>query len=199
MIWHNIDQNSDEWFALRMGKFTASTFKDLFAGKTTAAYEKAILRPVFERLTGESPESFSNAYMERGHELEDMARMEYEIETLSEVALGGFCELNEWVGCSPDGFVGDDGLLEIKCHAYNTHINYLMANKLPTIYKWQVHGQMWVTGRKWCDFVSYHPNLPTLIIRVDRDEKLIVELEMVMNESIEKAKEIMAILQNMKK
>lgn len=198
MIFHKIDQNTDEWLKLRSGKFTASAFKDLFSKSNTIAYEKAIYKPVFERLTGESPESFSNEWMERGHELEDEARQAYELETFNKVSDGGFCELNEWVGASPDGFVDEDGLIEIKCPAYNTHMNYLLKQKLPSQYKWQVQGQMWVTGRKWCDFVSYHPNLPILILRIERDEKMIKELEENLNNSIKEAEKIYNQLREIK-
>jgi len=195
MIIHKIDQNTEEWQRLRMGKFTASSFKDLFSGKTTATYEKVIYRIAFERLTGTSPESFSNEWMQRGHELQDSAQMQYELSHNCEVDPGGFVEMNEWAGCSPDGFVGDNGLLEIKCPAYNTHINYLLGGKLPSIYKWQVHGQLWITERQWCDFMSYYPGLPDFIIRVERDKKLIAQLEEAVNDSIKQVKKIMTEIQ----
>ncbi len=190
MKHHDIKQNSEEWLAIRMGKFTASTFSDLFMKPTTATYQKAIYKVVYERLTGERPEDFTNDYMERGKELEHVAAEQYEIDNFVKTSAPGFYELNEWVGCSPDRLVGEDGLLEIKCPAYNTMINYMLSAKLPHQYKWQVHGQMYVTGRKWVDFMAYHPKLKPLIIRVERDEKLIKELETVLNESIEKAKDI---------
>jgi len=198
MKFYDIEQNTPEWVELRKGKFTASTFKDLFSKPTTVAYEKAIYKPVFERLTGESPESFSNEWMERGHELEDEARQAYELETFNKVSNGGFVEMDEWIGCSPDGFVGEDGLIEIKCPAYNTHMNYLRKRKLPSQYKWQVHGQMWITNKQWCDFVSFYPGLPIFILRVNRDEKLIQELETILNVSIEEAKKILTEIENIK-
>ena len=191
MKFYDVQQNTESWMNLRKKKFTASTFKDLFSKPTTVAYEKAIYKPVFERLTGESPESFQNEWMERGHELEDSARMEYELKTFNKVSNGGFVEVNEWVGCSPDGFVGEDGLIEIKCPAFNTHMNYLRKGKLPSQYKWQVHGQIWATERKWCDFVSYYPGLPIFILRVERDEALIKELEEIIDSSIKEAKKVL--------
>lgn len=189
-IFHDVEQNTEEWFNLRMGKFTASSFKDLFMAKTTKGYEKAIYKPVFERLTNESPESFSSDYMERGHELEPLAKECYEMETFSTVLNGGFFTLGEWVGASPDGLVGSDGILEIKSPAYNTMINYLLKKELPSIYKWQVQGQLFVTDRKWCDFMAYHPKLKPLILRIDRDEKMISELAVKLSESIEVAEDI---------
>ena len=187
MIFHNVEQNTEEWYALRLGKFTASSFKDLFATPSTITFEKAIYKPVFERLTGVSPESFTNEYMQRGHDLEGAARLDYEIHSLSEITNGGFCVLNDWVGCSPDGFVNEDGIIEIKCPAYNTHMKYLISGKLPTQYKWQVHGQLWITEREWCDFVSYYPGLPSLIVRIYRSEPLISDLKITIDKGIEKA------------
>ena len=188
--YHNILQNTDEWFNLRLGRFTASTFKDLFMSKSTSGYEKSIYKPVFERLTNELPESFSSEYMERGHELEPIAKDVYEMESFNIVKNGGFFTFGEWIGASPDGLIDSDGILEIKCPAYNTMINYLLKRELPNIYKWQVHGQLYVTGRNWCDFLAFHPKLKPLIIRIDRNESIIKELETKLFESIEFAKNI---------
>ena len=126
MIWHKVDQNGEAWDRLRIGKFTASSFGDLFAHKSTLTYKKAINEVVFGRLTGEAAENFTNQWMERGHELEPMARGEYEMLTFNTVQEGGFFELNDFIGCSPDGVIDDDGLLEIKCPAANTTIEYLL-------------------------------------------------------------------------
>lgn len=186
---YDIEQGSEEWFMLRQKKFTASTFNDLFMGKSTKGYEKAIYQVVFERLTGESPESFTNEWMERGKELESEARETYEMMTFRKVSNGGFVELSEWVGCSPDGWV-EDGLLEIKCPAFNTHLNYLLERKLPKIYEKQVQGQLYVTGAEWCDFMCYHPKLKPLIIRIERDESMILEIKEKLEESIEKVKQL---------
>jgi len=193
MKHHEIEQNTDEWMQLRQGKFTASTFRDLFASKTTKAYQNAIYRVVFERLTGEQPESFSNEYMRRGHELEPLARERYEAETFESVEDGGFF-CSDWVGASPDGLVGKDGLIEIKCPAYSTMIDYMIKQKLPSIYKWQVHGQMYCTGRKWVDFMSYHPKLKPVIIRIDRDESIISELESKLSESVKEVERIIKLI-----
>ncbi len=177
MIWHDVKQNSEEWDVLRRGKFTASSFSDLFMAKSTAGYKKAIRKVVYERLTGESPESFKSDYMERGHEVESLAREQYEINSFNTVTDGGFFELDEWVGCSPDGLISDDGLLEIKSPAYNTFIDYLLSGKVPTEYTYQLQGQLYVTGRKWVDFVAYHPALPIIIIRVLPDPVITEEIK----------------------
>ena len=190
MIWHDVEQNTDEWMGLRLGKFTASSFKDLFAAKTTATYQKAIKKVAYERLTGESPESFKSAYMDRGHEMEPLAKEAYEMETFNDVQEPGFFELNEWVGASPDGLIGEDGLWENKAPAYNTMIDYLIKGTVPSIYIKQIQGQMWVADRKWCDFMCYHPKLKSLIIRVERDETIISELKAKIEESIIEVKNI---------
>ena len=109
--------------------------------------------------------------------------------TFNKVRNGGFVELNEWVGGSPDGFL-NPGLVEIKCPKYSTMIDYLISKQLPKIYEKQVQGQLYVTGAKWCDFMCYHPKLKPLIIRIERDESIISEIKEKLEESIEKAKAI---------
>lgn len=186
-----VEQRSPEWFNLRIGKFTASTFKNLFAGSNTQTYKNEIYRVVFERLTKKSPENVVTEYMQRGTELEPEARSVYELETGNNVKESGFFELNEWIGASPDGLIREDGLIEIKCPKYSTMIEYMIKNKVPSEYIWQIQGQLWVTERKWCDFVAYHPDLPILIIRVLRDENKIKELELAVNQAISEVKKIL--------
>jgi putative phage-type endonuclease len=190
MIWYDVEQNSETWQELRKNKFTASTFSDLFMKKETAGYKKAIRKVVFERLTGESPESFKSEYMDRGHELESAAKEAYEMYSFETVKPGGFFELNEWVGASPDGLIGEDGQIEIKSPAYNTFIDYLLSGRVPTEYTYQIQGQLYVTGRKWSDFVAYHPNLPLIVKRVYPDPVMIKEIEIALNIAIEEAKEM---------
>lgn len=187
---HKVEQNTDEWLDLRRGKFTASTFKELFMAKSTAGYKNAIKKVVYEKLTGESPEFFQTEYMKRGHELEPVARSVYENETFNVVEDAGFFELSEWIGASPDGLVGTDGIIEIKCPAYSTMIDYLIYKNLPNQYKWQVYGQLWVTGRKWCDFMAFHPKLKPVIIRIERDEVIITELIVAVNNAIKDTENI---------
>ena len=194
--FHDIDQNSDEWDELRLGRFTASAFKELFMGPKTAGFEKAIYLPVFERITGETPDSFYGKFMERGHELEPYAIEQYEMDSFVEIDNGGFWSFGEWLGASPDGLIGKDGLFEGKAPAYNTHINYLIKKEVPQIYFWQVHGQMYVTDRNWVDFYSFHPGIKPLCIRVHRDEKIEQELITKLNESIERAQAILSQLSN---
>lgn len=182
--YHNVEQNSEEWFSLRIGRFTASTFKSLFAAKSTAEYQKAINKVVFEKLTNEAPESFKNEYMERGSELEPIAIEQYELNTFNDTTNGGFFSIGDYIGASPDRLVDDDGMVEAKCPSFHTMITYLLKKELPSEYKYQVHGQLFVTGRKWCDFIAYHPKLKMLIIRVERDEAIINEIKQALDEAI---------------
>lgn len=181
----------------RYGRFTASGFAKLFAGKTTATRQDAIADPVWFRLTGSAPESFSTVWTERGHELEPLAREQYEYDRFCAVQDGGFWTLGEWVGASPDGLVGNDGLLEIKCPKHTTIMRYLLQpGEVPKEYFWQVHGQMYVTDRAWCDFSVYHPDMPLKVIRVHRDEKTEAELIKTLSAAIEEAE---ALLESLKK
>lgn len=198
MKFYDIEQNSEDWLALRLGKFTASTFSDLFMKKETAGYKKAIRKVVYERLTGESPESFSNDYMERGHEIEPLAREAYEIKTFNTVTNGGFFEYNEWVGASPDGLIGEDGLLEIKSPIYNTMIDYLIDNILPRQYLYQVQGQLFVTGRKWCHFIAYHPKLPLLFIEVLPNPIIQEQIKAAIEAAVKEADEMIERIKNFK-
>lgn len=166
MITHNMAQGSQEWFAVRLGKFTASHFADLMSGKTTKGYEKAIYRVVYERLTGEMPDDFKSGYMDRGNELEAAGLELYSDLKFYNVQRVGFVERDEWTGCSPDGLIGTDGMIQVKAPAYNTMINYLVKREIPTEYRWQMQGEMMITGRKWSDFMAYHPKLRPVITRL---------------------------------
>jgi len=191
---HTIGQNSPEWFALRLGRFTASTFADLFMGRSTAGYKKAIYRPVYERIAGESPEFFSSDAMARGTELEPVAAEAYQARTFAPVSAAGFWTMGDWVGASPDRLVSETGLLEIKCPLYSTQMDYLLKPEVPKTYLWQIHGQMYLTGRDWCDFYSYHPKLDALLLRVHRDEKKEMELIKQLSLAVEQAEEIISKL-----
>lgn len=192
MIYHDIQQNTEIWFKLKAGKFSASIFKDVMAKTNTATYANIIYQIAYERITGEITNGYTNEWMERGKELEPEARLWYELNH-NDVSNGGFfCD--DWVGASPDGLIGTEGLIEIKCPKPSTHIQYLMDNELPSIYQWQVQGQLYVTDRKWCDFVSYHPKLKPMVIRVERDDRLISELKEKLEESINKTKQILEIV-----
>jgi len=177
---YNIEQGSDAWHRLRMGVLTASQFDKLITstGKPSKQYDGLICCKIAEKASGIPTYVPQNFAMERGKELEQEAREYYELETGNKVEQVGFImhdTLN--AGCSPDGLIGEDGGLEIKCPLPGNHVAYLRDEKLPTKYYQQVQGNMFITGREWWDFMSYAPGLKPLIIRVERDLKFIAELE----------------------
>jgi putative phage-type endonuclease len=182
----DIIQGTPEWFAQRLGKVTASRVADVIA-KTKTGYSTSranyLAQLVAERLTGQAAESFSNAAMQHGTETEPLARMAYETETglmVTEVAMIDHPTI-AMTGASPDGLVGESGLVEIKCPNTATHIDTLLSDKAPTKYIPQMQWQMVCTGRAWCDFVSFDPRLPEdmqlFVKRVERDDAYIAELE----------------------
>lgn len=181
-----MEQGTPEWFAARAGKLTASRLQDAVA-KTrngwAASRANLIAVLVTERLTGEPAATYSNAAMQWGTEQEPHARAEYEIRTGSLVDEVGFVDHPDipMSGASPDGLVGGDGLIEIKCPNTATHIETLLGAPIPAKYRTQMQWQMACTGRQWCDFVSYDPRLPERmqlhIQRVERDDDRIGELE----------------------
>ena len=185
-----IDQNeqgSPEWLAARLGIPSASMFAKLVTTKGiwSASADAYINQLVAERLTGEREEVFQSHHMLRGTELEPDARDLYSLMNDAEVTEVGFC-LHDTLsaGCSPDGLIGEDGGLEIKCPAPSTHVEYLRGGVLPSKYKQQVMGCLWITGREWWDFVSYHPTMKPLIVRVERDEEYIAALEKCVTKAV---------------
>lgn len=195
-IFHNVPQNSDEWYALRLGRYTASNFTKLFMGKKTAGYRDTVYAVAAERLTGKVPsDRYYGGYMERGHALEPFAREAYEIDTFNEITNGGFWTLGDHIGASPDGLIGKDGIYEGKAPKYTTAIDYILKGELPSEYFWQVHGQMYVTDRSWCVFDPYHPDLPHKRLTVYRDEATEAALIKELSLAIEQAEEIFSKLQ----
>ena len=168
------EQRSPEWFEARLGVPTSSNFAKIItiAGKPSTQSKNYMYKLAGEKVSKAIEESYQNAAMARGIELEDEARQMYQIVSGNEVEQVGFCitEGDVIFGASPDGFIADDGLIEIKCPSVHTHVGYIIDNKLPSEYFQQVQGQLLITGRKHCDFVSYFPGIKPLIIRVERDE-----------------------------
>jgi putative phage-type endonuclease len=172
MIIHNIEQGSAEWFAVRKLKLTASKADAIAtAGK---GLETLCLELVAEAYSKAEPERYTNEAMERGNQLEAEARGMYEaLNDFLQVQEVGFVEYSKFVGCSPDGLVGDDGLVEIKCPQDKTYANYLIIGDIDSKYAWQMQMQMLITGRKWCDYVVYNPNFKRscIIVRVEADKE----------------------------
>jgi len=181
-----IIQGSDEWKELRRGRVTASRISDIVA-KTKTGYSASranyMAQLIAERLTGFAAESYTNAAMQHGTETEPEARDAYcfyQGVTVDQVAFVPHPKIDQ-AGASPDGLVGADGLVEIKCPNTATHLETLLGQAVPAKYADQMQFQMACTGRKWCDFVSYDPRMPEhmrlFIRRVARDDKRINDLE----------------------
>ena len=188
MIILTDEQGSPEWLASRLGRPSASMFSHLIttSGKPSSSAKKYIAEMVAERLTGRSKPFYTNDHMERGNFLEPEAREAYEFITDLEVVETGFIlHDSEEFGCSPDGLVANDGGLEIKCPSDGVHAGYLIDGKVPTKYYQQVQGCMWVTGRDWWDFMSYHPEMPHLLVRMERNEEFIEAMATEVNKAVE--------------
>lgn len=182
-IIRDIDQSSEEWHKLRLGWTTASRFKDVMAkgqGKTRKSY---MYQLAAEALTGAREESFSSSYIEWGNQTEPQARAMYELRNGVDVEEVAFIRHSNGrkIGCSPDGLVGDKGLVEFKCPKSTTQIETFLSGKMPNGHKPQVQGQIWVAEREWTDFVSFDPRIDGdaawFQFRVERDEEYITELE----------------------
>ncbi|MBV4411834.1 YqaJ viral recombinase family protein [Enterobacteriaceae bacterium YMB-R22] len=182
-----MQQRSDEWFAARCGKVTASRLGNVMS-KTKSGYaasrQKYMAELICQRLTGRVEEIYSNVAMQRGIDLEPVAHEMYALNEFDanvvEVGLIDPPNIPNFAA-SPDGLINDDGLLEIKCPNTWTHLETLRTGQPKRIYLLQMHGQMMCTGRKWCDFVSYDDRLPPDIAyfktRVQFDEALAREIE----------------------
>jgi len=183
MIIHNFEQHSEAWHSARCGRVTGTRFKALVAGESTATYKDLVTDIACEIITGKQEGQYVSADMEKGTILEHFARKEYESIFEIEVKQIGFITPDEgtnyadWVGISPDGLLPDNGLLEIKCPKFKTHLGYIEDNKLPTEYRYQVQGQLFVTGLSYCDFMSFAENMKPFIIRVRPDLELFKTFE----------------------
>lgn len=178
-----MEQKTDEWYKARLGKVTASRVSAVLAKRDSATRADYLTDLVLERLTGNQQEFYQNEAMQWGTDTEPQARMAYEAFKCVLVDEMGFIDHHsiQYFGCSPDGLVGEDGLVEIKCPNSKTHISTLMSGKAPTKYIPQMQTQMAVMNRQWCDFVSFDPRLPEdlqlFVIRVNRDDEYIAKLE----------------------
>ncbi len=181
----NVVQRSPEWYAARLGKVTASRIADVMA-KTKTGYGASranyMAELVCERLTGVKAEGYTNAAMQWGTDQEPAAKAAYSFMTDNAVEEAGFIDHPSiaMAGASPDGLVGTDGLVEVKCPNSASHIETLLSETIEGKYLLQMQFQMSCTGRQWCDFVSFDPRLPAemqlWIKRVQRDEAKIREV-----------------------
>jgi putative phage-type endonuclease len=193
-----IVQRTDAWHSLRLGKVTASRVADVLSkGKTgeSASRRNYRIELVAQRLTNQPSEPFTNAAMEWGTATEPLARVAYELKNNRDVLDVAFVEhpTIEWFGCSPDGLVGENGLIEIKCPNTTTHLDWMEDGKAPSKHIPQMMAQMACTGRQWCDFVSYDPRLPEdlqlFIVRVNRDQEYIDNMEVEVKKFLKEVEE----------
>ena len=188
---------------LRAGKVTASRVADVLSkvkSGESAGRKNLKMDLVAERLTGKPTDSFTNSAMQWGTEQEPFARIAYEAYKGIFVEQIPFVDhpTIEWFGCSPDGLVGEDGLIEIKCPSTTTHIEYLQEGKPPSKYIPQMMAQMACTGRKWCDFASFDPRMPEelqlFVVRLNRDDAYIQEMEAEVKKFLDEVEQVLAQL-----
>jgi len=182
----DIEQGSDEWFKARAGIPTGSCFGRILtpSGSLSDQRDKYIDDLCGDWLMGKpDPDDFKSYWMDRGNRLEPDARSFYSFTHNVKVEQVGFCYLDvlRRFGVSPDGLVGTVGGLEIKCPKKGTHVRNLRLQYMPKVYIPQVQGCMWVCKRKWWDFMSFHPEMPPMIVRVHRDSEYITKLAIAMN------------------
>lgn len=180
MIVHlDVVQGSQQWLAMRAGIPTASAFDNIITpkGEKSRSAEKYMHHLLAERMLGRAEVEYVSTWMDRGSASEAEAVAYYELERdLDTVKVGFITNDEKTIGASPDRLVGDEGLLEIKVPKPATHVAYLLKKPVDAAYFPQVQGQLWVTGRKWLDILSFHPEMPNEIVRVARDEKFIAKL-----------------------
>jgi putative phage-type endonuclease len=196
--YKSVEQGSDEWLHIRLGKVTASGVADVLA-KTksgiSASRGNYLIKLALQRTTGVIEDGFTSDAMQWGIDNEAQARVAYEVTSGNFVDQVGFVEHPSiaWFGCSPDGLVGNNGLVEIKCPNSATHWSYIRADAPPTKYYIQMQAQMACTNREWCDFVSFDPRMPDrsklFIKRVMRSNDFIADMEAEVKEFLDEVAE----------
>ena len=201
---HDCEQRSTEWYVLRAGKPTASAFSRVITGKgepSKSAAEYAITL-AGEMYAGKPLDTFGGTqWTERGREMETLAASAYEFTNDVTIDPAGFVtDDDERYGCSPDGLVGGDGMIEIKCLKAENHIHSLIRHRkdgsADPKYIQQTQGQMWICKRAWCDLVFYHPDLPTLTIRQIPDRTIQDALARHLDAVILERDEVLALLRS---
>ena len=200
-----VQQGTDEWHQLRLGKVTASRVADILAKTKTgasASRQNYLIELALQRATKVIEPSYTNSAMEWGTATEPQARVAYEVASHNFVDQIAFVDhpTIEWFGCSPDGLVGDEGLIEIKCPNSATHWEYYKSKEPPKKYWIQMQAQMAVTGRKWCDFVSFDPRMPErsqlLIVNVPRDSEFILFMEAEIKQFLNEVQTEVTLMEN---
>lgn len=195
-----IEQGSDDWLRARLGKPTASRFGDIITpdkGDKSKTYTTYLYELLGELLAGDRDEIYKSQWMERGNELESQAREKYEFlkDTIIET-VGIVFNDDLTIGASPDGLIGNNAGIEIKCPKSSTIVKYMIEDRLPLVYKPQVQGNLWICEREYWDFVAYHPNTNMFIHRVYRDDEYIKKMETYLNEFVDELKTLHEKLKN---
>jgi hypothetical protein len=190
MIVLDCVQGTETWLQGRIGRPTASGFDKIITpgGKASTQATAYMMKLAGEWLIGKPAESHTTDFMARGTELEPMARDAYSFLRDVDVEQVGLVYLDErrTVACSPDGLVKVNGGFEAKCPTIGVHVEYILGKGLPDKYKPQVQGNLWICGREWWDFLSFHPDAPPFLYRVNRDEKYIGTLSGMVLEFVDK-------------
>ena len=198
-----IEQGTPEWHQMRLGKVSASRMADLMAktkSGASASRAKYMAQLLCERMTGQPTEFFTTAAMQRGTEIEPVARAAYEAENLVSVEQVAWVEhpTISLAGCSPDGFVGEHGLIEIKCKEIHNHLDSILNDKIDPDHQAQMMWQMACTGRQWCDYVCFDDRAPEglqlFVKRLHRDEEKIKAME---DEVIKFLKDLESMIQKL--
>lgn len=200
----DIEQGSQEWLDLRLGKVTASRIKDVMTngkgGALSKAAESYMIELVAEILTGTPKPFFENDAMRWGTANEPVAKAMFELREDIEVDEVAFIEHSEFIGMSPDGLIGSDGLIEIKCPNTSTQIKRALSGDYSSDYKAQIQMQLWVSDREYCYFLSYDPRLDCgasyLLEKVERDDKYISDMKEKTESFVEQMKAMIFKLEN---
>ena len=191
MIIHNFDQRTDAWYTARLGKLTGSDFHTFLGNGETK--KNKLLQKAAEKITGKSDDDhFVTEDIQRGIDLEDEAILAYEMTTGNSVDKVGFIEENEFVGCSPDGLVGTDGIIEVKCPKQSVFLKQVIDQKIKPEYYTQIQFNLLVSGRKWCDYIAYNKNFPLFIKRFEIDTEAREKIVNAIEECTNKIKEFIS-------
>lgn len=186
---HNFEQRSEEWFKIRLGKITGSDFHT-YMGKSETR-KRRIIEKATEIITGMSTENgYESEDMKRGRELEDEAILVYEMIKGVDVEKVGFVEYNEFAGCSPDGLVGEDGIIECKAPKNSVFVKQVVTGVIDPVYYAQMQYNLFITQRKWCDYIAYNRNFEPYIVRFGKDDAFQEKIKESLFQSISEIEEI---------
>lgn len=198
-----LEQGSPEWRMARLGHISGSNISDVMSKGKGITRKNLMMKLLSERITNAPSESWSSPAMEWGVEQEPFARMEYEVSRETFVEKTGFWKhpTIKWLGASPDGLVGKDGLVEIKCPNTTTHLEYLFNDEVPSAYYNQIQCQLWVTDREWCDFISYDPRIckeskRLFVKRLYRSNDTIKDMEVAVTEFLDELEKLIIRLES---